>query len=114
MNNSLQPWRKIEKKKLSPEHKRTNRTSRINHGRKEGRKEVKGREWTVRKDVYSDFSKYHYVSGRFVIIKRGMLLPQANGMKLTEISDALTVDDSDTNTTAGQKELGKTINQQLI
>ena len=44
---------------------------------------------------------------------RGMLLPQPNDMKLTEIGDALTVDDGDTNTTAGQKELGKTINQQL-
>jgi hypothetical protein len=32
-------------------------------------------------------------------------------MKLTEISDALTADDSDTSTTAGQKELGKTVNQ---
>jgi hypothetical protein len=40
-----------------------------------------------------------------------MLLQQDNGMKLTEIGDALTVDNSDTNTTAGQKELGKTINQ---
>ena len=38
-----------------------------------------------------------------------MLLPQANGMKVTEIGDALTVDKSDT--TAGQKESGKTINQ---
>jgi len=37
------------------------------------------------------------------------LFPQANGMQLTEISDALAVDSSDTNTTAGQKELGKTI-----
>jgi hypothetical protein len=35
-------------------------------------------------------------------------------MKLTEISDALTVDDRNTNITARQKELGKTINQQLM
>jgi hypothetical protein len=34
-------------------------------------------------------------------------------MKLTKIGEALTADDSDTNTTAGQKELGKTMNQQL-
>jgi hypothetical protein len=34
-------------------------------------------------------------------------------MKLTEIGDTLTVDDSDTNTKAGQKDLGKTINQKL-
>jgi hypothetical protein len=40
-----------------------------------------------------------------------MLSPPAYGMKLTEISEAVTVDDSDTNTTAGQKEVGKTMNQ---
>jgi hypothetical protein len=42
---------------------------------------------------------------------RVLLLPHADGMKLTEIGDALAVDDSDTNTTAGPEELGKTINQ---
>ena len=49
INNSPQPGQKIEKKKLSSEHQRTKKTSKINHGREEGSKEVERMNRTKRR-----------------------------------------------------------------